>query len=81
MRSKLNIFIPARALEHPCNSEFASRREKIKLAVIRYFLHGDFFTAHYTRPAPYVFLEKIHFKTNPLGYAIQATVENVLTYQ
>lgn len=74
-KQKINIFIPALALEHICNAEFASRDEKIKWAIIRYTLHKDFFNPAYMRPAPYVFLEKVLLKKNPLGYAVIATVE------
>lgn len=74
MSEKINIFIPARALEHPCNAEFASREDKIKWAIIRYYLHKDFSTPQYTRPAPYVFLEKVYFKKDLLGYAVLGTI-------
>ncbi len=72
---RINVFVPALALEHVCNPENASRREKLQLAVMRYFFNKDFYNPTYYRPAPYVFLEKIFFKSDPLGYAVSAVVK------
>lgn len=74
IEEKINVFIPARALEHVCNSEFATRDEKIQWAIRRYYLNKDFFNPRYERPAPYVFLDKILFKNDPLGYAVKAII-------
>lgn len=75
VQTKINIFVPALALQHSSNPEGISRREQLELAVMRYFLNKDFYNPTYRRPAPYVFLEKFLFKKNPLGYAVSAIVE------
>ncbi len=72
---KLNIFIPAQALEHVCNAENANLREKIRWALIRYYFNKDFFNPAYTRPAPSVYVEKQLLKTDPLGYAVEAVLK------
>lgn len=71
----INVFVPALALQHFCNPADATRNERIKLAVMRFYLNKDFYNPAYQRPAPYVFLEKIYLKTDPLGYAVQAVIQ------
>lgn len=72
---EVSIFVPARALEHECNSEDANLKEKLKWALIRYYFNKDFFNPAVKRPFPGIFLEKIALKVEPLGYAVEAQIK------
>lgn len=72
---KIKCFVPALALEHSDNLEFASVFEKIKCAVIRYYQNEDFFVS-LKYPVPGVFIEKKIFHPKALGYEVSAVVKS-----
>lgn len=72
---EIKVFVPAQALEHEWNSETASRADKIRCAVLRYHLTGDFFeSAVAPKPAPYVYLQNYIFHPGALGYEVSAFI-------
>lgn len=80
MTTNINIFVPALALQHVCNPEDCSRLERIKLAIRRFHLTGDMFNPIHQRQDLYVFIKRMAFKKEPLGYAIEAVINSVDYY-
>lgn len=76
-KQKINIFIPAQALQNVGNPEFATLRERIKLAIIRHLRFKDFKSFHLgPHPLPGIFIEKTSLRTDPLGYAVIADIKS-----
>jgi hypothetical protein len=73
---RIVCFVPAQALEHPDNSEFANLLEKIKWALIRYKQNDDFFSRiSINGNTPSVYIERKVFHKEALGYEVQAIVK------
>lgn len=63
------------ALEHPNNTENFSLEEKIRMAVFRYNQGGNFFESEFNLgPVFYIFLEKIRFNKEKIGYDVIAKI-------
>lgn len=73
---KINCFVPALALEHSANPEGLTKKDKIRRAILRYYFNNKNFYAYYlgTHPLPFVVLEAVVLKKDPLGFAVQARV-------
>lgn len=72
-KQKINIIVPALALEHVQNPEFADLRDKIARALQRYHLTGNFMHEGILEaPVPYIFVEKFKLVQEPLGYQVLA---------
>lgn len=72
---KIEIFVPAQALEHPSNQETASLKEKIRFAVLRYYQKNDFMALLEAQdPIPWVNVHKTIFKAKELGYEVLASI-------
>jgi hypothetical protein len=69
-------FIPALALEHPSNPEFATLRDKIIFAIRRYYQKGDF-SANLTviDPIPKVTILQFKFNHEKMGYDVLVVVK------
>lgn len=73
---KIEIFVPAHALEHPANKETARREEKIRMAILRYYQQDDFMALLEAQDSiPWVNLHKVTFKPRELGYKVLASIE------
>lgn len=74
---KVKYFIPAMALEHPANPEIFSLHQKLKFAIIRYFINGDYLSlVSVPDPLPGVLLEQQTFNKKMLGYDICAIIRS-----
>lgn len=72
---EMQIFIPAKALEHPSNPEEYELKDKIKWALIRYYINDDFFGFIEVRDKiPIIIVEKTQFNPIELGYFVIASV-------
>lgn len=71
-QKKLNIFIPAQALEHLQNGEDFNLREKLAAAVDRLVKTGDFFEP--VAEKSYVFIENKKFHPESMGYTVEAKI-------
>ncbi len=73
---KIECFVPALALEHADNQERIEKKQKIRLALLRYYFNEDFFESipTWNLEFPFVILEKISFHKIALGYEISATL-------
>lgn len=70
-------FVPAMALEHNGNQEDYKLSDKIKAAIYRLHLNGNFtelISVH--EPMPYVYLEKYAFDRDRMGYTALAKVSS-----
>ena len=73
----IKIFVPAQALEHHTNSEYATLRDKLRAAIVRYHLSDDFFGFVAIRdPMPFVDLQAIKFESGALGYSVRALIKS-----
>lgn len=72
---KLNIFIPAMALQNPANPPDINLNQKLRFAVLRFFFTKDFYGLISVRdPLPGVFLEEYKLNAPLLGYDVSAIV-------
>lgn len=73
---KIEFFVPALALEHKENGEFITKKDKIRAAILRWFLYEDFFKEKNILAGPrlFVVLEEIKFNANSLGYQVRGTI-------
>lgn len=73
----IKYFIPAQALEHPHNSEFFILSEKIKWAVIRYYLFNDFFSLSLIEdPPPALSIHGFTLNKTDLGYDVWGYIKS-----
>lgn len=73
-QKKLDILVPALALEHPHNPEFANLRDKIGAALQRYQKTGNFMDlSHFDGPPAYYFIQDMKLIEEPLGYRVTAS--------
>jgi len=72
MSKKLNIFVPALALEHPHNSEDYDLKDKLAAAVDRLHKTGDFFEP--VQITSYIFIKNKKFHPEALGYTVEAVI-------
>lgn len=73
---KIEYFIPAMALEHPSNPESFTLHQKLKFAVLRYFINKDYYSLiSVPSPLPDLFLEQHTFNKEKIGYDILATIK------
>ena len=71
----VELFVPALALEFHSNGENFSKADKIHAAIIRHELSGDFFNMITLNDStPYVFIQKMEFKSKELGYWVVAKI-------
>lgn len=68
---KIEVFVPALALEQRGNPEYATLREKLIRAVIRWWQKEDFFVdIDVNSETPFVYLEDIKFDKDSFGYHV-----------
>lgn len=73
---KFETFVPALALEHHMNPEYADKKEKVKNAVRRLVVFGDFFTEEVPpSPPPFVIIEEMKFVPHAMGYQVFASIK------
>ncbi len=66
-----DLFIPAQALEHPGNAEYATLADKLRAAALRLTLNGNFNDLiTLTETTPYIFLKFFKFDPAKMGYNI-----------
>lgn len=74
-QEKIEYFIPAQALEHITNPETFTLHEKLRFAILRYFLHQDYYSPILTQSAlPGVLIQQKTLSYDPLGYKVSAIV-------
>ena len=72
---EIALFVPAKALEHLHNPEYATRRDKIIYAIRRFHQQNDFYSCFdATDPAPFVNIRKVEFNPKELGYKVEAII-------
>lgn len=75
VKEPTEYFIPAAALEHPANPEFANLRDKIIYAIRRYEQNSDFQSnLEVIDLVPFVSTRKIQFNKERMGYDVLAIV-------
>lgn len=76
-QEKIEVFVPARALEYFSNAECSNLSKKLKLAVCRYYLKGDFFVAESNEDSRVkVFLDRFVFNKEAIGYEVWAFIKS-----
>lgn len=74
-QEEMQIFVPAQALEHPGNQEEYTLKEKIKWALIRYYLNDDFMgLISVSDRLPSVSIEKMQFDPVHVGYYVISAI-------
>lgn len=72
---KLETFVPALALEHHMNEEYAGKKEKVRNAIRRLVSFGDYFVEEVPPdPPPFVIVDDMKFIPDALGYHVFATI-------
>ena len=72
---EIALFVPAKALEHHANPEFATLRDKIIFALRRWHQKKDFGAdLEIVDPVPFVNLRKTEFDPKELGYKVEAII-------
>lgn len=72
---EIKVFVPAKALEFTKASEFLSLGAKIKSAVSRYYIKGDFFVLPEEKDKKVrIFINNQVFNKEALGYEVEARV-------
>lgn len=75
-KQKIEYFIPANALQTIHNPEHFTLHEKLRFAILRYFLHKDYYSPILIQTAlPGVLIEKKTLSRDPLGYTVLATIK------
>ena len=75
MKQKIDLFIPALALQHPTNPENCDLKCKIRLAVLRYWQSEDFNSIlQVVDPTPLVILKETLFNKGKLGYDVKGYI-------
>ena len=75
---KVNIFVPAQALQHDHNAENDSRDIRIRAAIRRYVENDDFFSQNTIEKYRFVVLiDDIKFNALAFGYEVLATLRPV----
>lgn len=73
---KLEYFIPARALEHPDNPDDFNLDQKLRMAVLRFFLTKDYLgTISVPDRSVWVFLQERQFNPEKMGYHARAVIK------
>lgn len=73
---KIEYFVPALALEHLSNPDSFTLHQKLKYAILRYFLTKDYYSLiSVPNPLPGVFIEHYTFNKEKLGYDVSAIIK------
>ena len=75
MKQKIDLFVPALALQHPTNPENCDLKCKIRLAILRFWQNDDFGSIlQVVDPALLIIIKEVVFNKEKLGYDVKGYV-------